>query len=293
MQVDVTLPFYGDVDLMKQAVLSVLDQEYQDWRLLVVDDGFPDPEPSRWFSTIDDRRVHYQRNETNLGPNGNYRKCLGLVQARVVVIFGADDSMLPNYLQTVVDSFRAYPQASVVQVGVEVIDERNHRVRPLGDRVKAFYAPTAADRTVLSGEALAVSLLKGNWTYFPSLAWRTDSISRIGFREGLNVTQDLALLLETVRDGGSMVLDSTPAFLYRRHSQSDSSVKALDGRRFAEERGLFEAEAAKFAACGWKKAARAARMHLSSRLNALSLLPAAVKAGSVAALPRLGKHIVG
>ena len=47
--IDVALPYYGDVDLMKQAVRSVLGQQFQDWRLFVVDDGFPDPEPARWF----------------------------------------------------------------------------------------------------------------------------------------------------------------------------------------------------------------------------------------------------
>ena len=43
------LPYYGDVDLMKLAVRSVLGQQYPHWRLFVVDDGYPDPEPARWF----------------------------------------------------------------------------------------------------------------------------------------------------------------------------------------------------------------------------------------------------
>lgn len=291
LQIDVALPYYGDVDLMKQAVRCVLNQEYQHWRLLVVDDGFPEPEPSSWFGGIDDPRVHYQRNTTNLGANANYRKCLTLVEAPVVVVFGADDLMLPNFLETIVKSFAAYPQSSVVQVGVQVVDDRNQVVRPLADRVKALYAPKVTGPTLMSGEALAVSLLRGNWTYFPSLAWKTKTITGIGFREGLNVTQDLALLLDTVRNGGSMVLDPTPAFLYRRHPASDSSVKALDGRRFDEERELFRVEAAKFTTLGWTSAARAARLHLTSRLNALSLLPTALSSGRTAALPKLGKHI--
>jgi len=64
--IDVTLPYYGDVGLMKQSVRSVLDQRYPDWRLIVVDDGYPDPEPARWFTAIDDPRVTYLRNPTNL-----------------------------------------------------------------------------------------------------------------------------------------------------------------------------------------------------------------------------------
>ncbi len=291
--IDVALPYYGDVALMKQAVRSVLGQYHRNWRLLVVDDGYPDPEPARWFATLDDERVSYSRNASNLGANGNYRRCLSLVSAAVTVLMGADDVMQPNYLEVVADCFAAHPEAAVVQTGVVVIDEHHRAVRPLGDRMKNIYAPSATTRKELGGESLAVSLLRGNWTYFPSLAWRTSTLTRIGFREGLHVTQDLALLLDTVRDGGSMVFDPTLAFLYRRHSASDSSVKALDGRRFDEERKLFEAEAEAFEAIGWNKAAKAARWHVSSRLNALSLLPTAARTGSAKAIPKLAKHIVG
>jgi glycosyltransferase involved in cell wall biosynthesis len=113
-RIDVLLPYYGDVELMKVAVRSVIDQQYPFWRLVVVDDGYPDPGPARWFSTITDPRVGYQRNAANLGANGNYRKCLTLVQAPTVVVLGADDVLLPNYLSTVSAAFRAFPDASVV-----------------------------------------------------------------------------------------------------------------------------------------------------------------------------------
>ena len=48
--IDVALPYYGDVDLMKQAVRRVLAQTDRRW--VVVNDGYPDPEPTRWFATI-------------------------------------------------------------------------------------------------------------------------------------------------------------------------------------------------------------------------------------------------
>src|SRR6476659_10982386 len=207
---------------------------------------------------------------------------------------GADDLMQPNFLQLAIDNFAAFgPAAAVVQCGVAVIDERGRLVRPLGDRVKERAAPKVGAPTLLMGEALAASVLRANWTYFPSLAWRTESMRRIGFREGLHVTQDLALILDTARDGGGLVIDPTLAFLYRRHSRSDSSVKALDGRRFDEERALFAAEARDFAGRGWDRAARAARRHLTSRTNALSLVPTAARSGNVSVLPKLGRHVVG
>jgi glycosyltransferase involved in cell wall biosynthesis len=291
--IDVTLPFYGDVDLMKQAVLSVLNQTFADWRLIVVDDGYPDPEPARWFAGLDDPRVTYQRNTENLGANGNYRKCLSLVTAPVLVVMGADDVMLPTHLQVLSDVFAAYPGAAVVHTAVAVIDEHDTVVRPLGDRMKSYYAPSRRHQTPLTGEDMAVSVLRGNWTYFPSMGWRTEFISAIGFRAGLDVVQDLALLLDVAKAGNTLVFDPRLTFRYRRHSEQDSTVRALDGRRFDEERDFFAREAASFDALGWKRAARVARWHLSSRLNALTLLPKAVRTTGWTAVGRLGRHVTG
>ena len=35
------MPFYGDVEQFKRAVTSVLEQSDPDFRLVVVDDGYP------------------------------------------------------------------------------------------------------------------------------------------------------------------------------------------------------------------------------------------------------------
>ncbi|WP_077490074.1 glycosyltransferase family 2 protein [Sinomonas mesophila] len=291
--VDVMLPYYGDVEQMKAAARSVMAQHFQDWRLRVFDDGYPSPEPEQFFAGIDDPRVSYQKNEQNLGANGNYRKALAQAEAPFVVIMGADDIMLPNYLDVVVRSFEARPQAVIVQPGVQVIDENGAAVTPLVDRVKKACAPRSSAPVVLSHEAMAASLLRANWTYFPSLAWRTETVQQIGFTEGLDVVQDLAMLLDVADRGGELVVDPELAFLYRRHSASDSSVRALDGRRFEEERRFFETQANRFRARGWEKAARAASTHLMSRLNAGSLVVKAITSGQGASVQKLLKHVVG
>lgn len=292
MTVDVMLPYYGDVAQMKLAAESVMSQQFSDWRLVVLDDGYPDPEPERWFATIQDPRVIYLKNEDNLGANGNYRKALTLVEADHVVIMGADDVMLPNFLNLAMDAFQTFPSADVVQPGVQVIDENGIACSPLVDKVKRIYAPRVARRLELSGEDMATSLLRADWAYFPSLIWRSETIINIGFTEGLDVVQDLALLLDIAAKGGSMVVDPTLAFLYRRHSASDSSVRALDGRRFDEERAFFKEQNQRFQALGWHRASRAAAFHLTSRLNAGFVMTQALRKGKTDSLPRLMKHVL-
>lgn len=287
--IDVMLPYYGDVDQMKDSVRSVLAQTSPHWRLVVIDDGYPDPEPARWFGAMDDERVVYLRNETNLGANGNYRKAVGLVESEWFVMMGADDIMLPGYLEAV-QAAVARSDIDIVQPGVEVIDENGILVLPLADRVKRWLSITPEPGgSVLGGEDLVASLLRANWAYFPSLAWRTERVRSIGFREGLDVVQDLALILDILAAGGKMAVLPDVVFRYRRHSGSDSSVRALDGRRFDEERRFFLGEAERFGQLGWKRAARAGRWHITSRLNAASLMPKAVTHGGSA--KALARHI--
>lgn len=293
MGVDVLLPYYGPVDLMQQAVRSVLDQTYPDWILTVVDDGFPDPGIPEWFAGLGDDRVHYHRNEKNLGANGNYRKALTFVTQEYVVMMGADDVMLPNYLATVVGALDAHPEAAFAQPGVEVIDENGVPSVGLVDRAKAFYAPKVDGRRVMSGEEIAASLLRGDWLYFPSVCWRAGAITSTGFREGLDVVQDLALALDIIRGGGSLVVDATVCFRYRRHRSSDSSWRALEGSRFTEERLFFEQMAREMSAHGWPRAARIARLHVSSRLNAAALLPRAALRKRWSGVRALARHAFG
>lgn len=294
MTVDILFPYYGDVAMMKQAVDSVLGQTSSDWTLTVIDDGYPDESIPGYFGALAarDARITYLRNEKNLGANGNYRKALTFVRHELAVVMGADDRMLSNYIQTVVAAHQQFPSAQIIQPGVQVIDEHNEPGMGLIDKMKRVYAPRVHGRRLLSGEPLAISLMRGNWLYFPSVCWKSDTLVATNFREGLNVVQDLALALDLIKDGGSMVVDSTVCFQYRRHRESDSSWRALEGTRFIEERGFFTSMAGEFEAIGWRRAARTARLHLSSRLNAATLLPKAWRNKQHQGVRNLREHVL-
>lgn len=294
MIIDIMLPFYGDVSLMQATVRSVLAQDDDDWRLTVVDDGYPDESIPGWFEALGDARIRYFRNEQNLGANRNYQKCLGLIEHEYAVIMGADDLMLPNYVRAVRAAAQAHPAAVIIQPGVEVIDGEGHPARTIVDETKQrLYRPRFEGRAVLEGEALAISLLRGNWLYFPSLCWSRPALQEVGFREGLDVVQDLALVIDLIQRGGRLVVDDDTCFQYRRHRQSDSSWRALAGSRFIEERNYFLDVADRMQAHGWHRAAKVARNHVSSRLHALTLLPLALRKGHKAGVHNLARHAFG
>ncbi len=278
MALDILLPYWGDPGLLRETVASVLAQRNGDWVLTVVDDAYPDESVAAWFGTLDDPRITYLRKPVNEGITANYRTCVAQATQDVVVILGCDDVLEPTYVDVVLRAHEAFPQASVIQPGVRVIDEHGALIRPLADRVKQqLVRPRATGPRLLAGEPLATSLLHGDWLYWPSLAFRRTALEATPFREDLPLIQDLAIVMDIVAAGGSLLLEPTECFRYRRHGASASSASLLDGRRFRGEREYFAIAAAQARAQGWRRAERAARLHLTSRLHALTLLPQAAR----------------
>ncbi|MFC1409140.1 glycosyltransferase family 2 protein [Streptacidiphilus sp. N1-12] len=276
---DILVPHYGDTVLLQAAVRSVLALDTGGWRLTVVDDG-AEPGVGEWFAGLGDARVRYFRNPRNLGVSGNFNRCLQLADAEYVVLMGCDDLMHPGYLRVVEQALRAVPGAAMVQPGVRVIGSDGRPAASLADAVKRrIHAPLRSGHRPLGGEELAVSLLRGNWLYFPSICWRTDALSGRAFRADLAVIQDLALVLELVAAGERLAVADEVCFSYRRHALSESSAQALSGARFVEARRFFLETAGHMDRLGWHRAALTARRHLWSRLHALSMVPGALRRG--------------
>lgn len=290
MTLDVMLPFWGDPALLYATVDSVRAQTDPHWRLTVVDDCYPDPSVAEHFAREQDPRISYVRNETNRGITANYQVCRDLAREELMMFLGCDDLLGPTFVATVNAVHERFPEAAIIQPGVRVVDGAGREIRPLGDRVKARIRPRVAEPAVLSGEDLATSLLTGNWLYWPSLVFRTDVVRRHEFRDGLPIVQDLALVIDMVAEGESLVLDPTPCFSYRRHGGSASALTLASGSRLADDRRYYAEAVTQMQARGWSRAAQAARRRLTSRLHALSLVPDAARRRDVESLRGLARH---
>ena len=290
MPLDIFVPFWGDPSLLRETVASVQAQSSDDWLLTVVDDAYPDESVAEYFAAIDDPRIKYIRNETNVGITQNYVTCRAMATQELLVWLGCDDVLHPNYVEVVLAAHAAHPEASIIQPGVVVIDETGAQIDPMGDRIKRRVMPHASGRQLLSGEDLAVSLLRGNWLYWPSLAFRRDRVAQFEFRDGLPIIQDLALIMDMVYAGDSLLVEPTVCFSYRRHTASASSASILSGSRFADDRRYFAIARDQARDHGWRRAERAARIRLTSRAHALSMVPGAVARGRFSALRPLVVH---
>jgi len=265
-KVDILLTFWGDIALLKEAVESVIAQSEQDWRLLVLDDCYPSKEPAAYFATLKDKRITYRRHKENIGITNNFNYAVDAARAPYCVLLGCDDRLLPNYLEV---ALAHIGEADFYQPGVEVIDEHGDVYLPLVDKVKRIIQPNKPG--IYKGEKLAASLCTGNWLYFPSILWKTHTIKKYHFNPAYKILEDAVVELDIIKDGGTLYFDRQIAtFQYRRSAASLSSTeKAKGGVRFKEEAEVYNHFSQTFRQLGWRKAARAAKWRIISRIHQL------------------------
>lgn len=264
-RVNILLPYWGDFELLRQTIDSVLRQTSNEWNLLIFDDCYPTNDARDYCASLKDTRISYVRHEENIGITRNFNFALEAATAEYCVMIGCDDVMLPNYIDTALSSIRG---ADFYQPGVEIIDGNSKPYLPLVDRVKRMIQPRKAG--LKQGEKLASSLCIGNWLYFPSIMWKTDTIKKYRFDATYTIAEDLALELAIIKDGGTLQFDKSVLFQYRRFAESLSSrEKNKGGVRFGEEASVYNHFADEFTEIGWHKAARSARIRITSRIHEL------------------------
>jgi glycosyltransferase involved in cell wall biosynthesis len=109
---------------------SIFAQSISDWELVVVD-GFSDD--GSW-ETIKDRcskdprvQLHQQPRQ---GIYAAFNRCIELSKSDYIYIATADDTMLPNCLETLLTLCQQYGRTCIAQCGLNLIDEFN---QPLPD----------------------------------------------------------------------------------------------------------------------------------------------------------------
>lgn len=262
-RVDILLPYWGEFTLLKKTIESILAQTSTEWRLQVFDDCYPSLDASHYFNQLNDPRVIYFRHKKNIGITKNFNYALAHANAEYCMLIGCDDIMLPNYIET---ALAHIGDADFYQPGVNCIDKDDNIYSPLTDRVKKILRPSKPG--YYHGEKLAISLCSGNWLYFPSILWRTDIIKQYGFNEKYKIAEDLDLELKIITANGTLALDNSVTFLYRRFAESLSSrEKSKGGIRFTEEREVYSYHKKRFSNIGWRHAELAANLRITSRIN--------------------------
>lgn len=125
-QISVVVPCYNGERFLGEALQSILDQSYQDFELIVVDDGSTD-RSSQIVKQFDDPRLRYIYQQ-NRGPGAARNRGSALAQGRYLAYLDDDDVALAHRLATQVSVLQADPSLSVVGSGYVWVDEQGQRI---------------------------------------------------------------------------------------------------------------------------------------------------------------------
>lgn len=110
--VSVILPTYNRGWIIKEAIDSVLEQEFSDFELIVVDDGSTDDTPAILNTYGRDIRVLRQ---SNRGVSAARNRGIAASAGQLIAFLDSDDLWLPQKLTAQVDFFAARPDAVICQ----------------------------------------------------------------------------------------------------------------------------------------------------------------------------------
>ncbi|WP_300529453.1 glycosyltransferase family A protein [Maricaulis sp.] len=125
-QVSVVMPVFNVERYVKAAVESVLAQSFEDFELLIIDDGGTDRSIDICREFIDYRmRIISQKNR---GLAGARNTGIRYARAEIIAFLDSDDLWHPDKLARHVEHLREQPQVGVSYSGARLIDDAGHDV---------------------------------------------------------------------------------------------------------------------------------------------------------------------
>ncbi|BAY97672.1 glycosyl transferase family protein [Tolypothrix tenuis PCC 7101] len=125
-KISVCIPTYNRVNLLPYAIESVINQTYQDFELIVCDDGSRDSTPELMSQYID-HRIKYIHHQQNIGKSNNMRSGFNAASGEYFIKFDDDDRLTPDFLARTVAIFEQNPGIDFVGTDHWIIDINNNR----------------------------------------------------------------------------------------------------------------------------------------------------------------------
>ena len=205
--VSVVLPVYNGGKFLAAAIGSIVDQSFQDWELICVNDGSTDQSSLvlDWFANRDPRiRVVHQANSGVVSAANHAHQ---LARAELVCRMDADDISMPDRLQHQVDFMQS--NLDHVAVGGAIL-EIDCDSEPLGIQTLANDHETIVKRMLSRGPGL----------FQPASIMRADAFQSVGgFRPKYQWIEDHDLWLR-MSQIGRLGNTNELVLCYRIHASS-------------------------------------------------------------------------
>lgn len=212
--VSIVIPTFNRAAWLEGAVASVLEQDYEELDLLVVDDGSTDGTATvleRIAAGADPDRFRFLRQD-NAGQAAAINRGWGAARGDLVGYLSDDDRLLPGAIARLAGALGADPGAVISYPGYHVIDERDEildTIRPM--EYSALEGLRMHDTAIGPGALIRRSAFErlGGWD--PSFRWMGDFV-----------------LWMKLANGARTIRIAEPLAVWRRHSEAATTVPSFE-----------------------------------------------------------------
>jgi len=171
----ILLPAYNSEKIISETIRSILDQTFNDFELIIIDDASRD-NTLEVIKKFKDKRIHYYKNEQNLGYSGNLEKCRHKAVGKYLYLMGNDDILSPLALELTHEAFQLDPDVGAVTRPYYWFENNSIRkavrvVRPLDENrdrvVSIFDGEQEFSKVFESVGQLSALALRREWVDVP------------------------------------------------------------------------------------------------------------------------------
>ncbi len=218
--VTVLTTVYNGLPYIREAVDSVLAQDFGDFEFLLVDDGSADG-TKEFLRSLRDPRIHLLDLEENVGRTSALNLGLGRIKTPYTALLDADDLARKDRLRLQADRLESDPDLVLVASDVQSIDTE-------GRVLKRWRIP--ADH-----EGLLEELPRTNLLAHSSCMFRTEVAQKLGLYPADYVyAQDMALWIRFLQAGYRIASIPEPLASVRTHGRRLSNTASLQVLRREE-----------------------------------------------------------
>ena len=203
--VSVMMPVYNAERYVGKAVESILNQTFDDFEFLIVNDGSTDGslEILREYAARD-RRIRLS-SRGNIGLAGSRDELLRAARGELGACMDADDISSPDRLEKQVAYLREHPECALVGSRVTIIDPDGQPLQVMGEHLEH----EVLDRSLMNAEGQSI--------YNPTVMFRRHLALQVGgYRQEYDYMEDLDLFLRMAEVGRLANLPD-PLLQYREH----------------------------------------------------------------------------
>lgn len=213
--VSVIIPTYNRAHLLGRSIRSIMNQTYQNFEIIVVDDGSTDNTDELIFSLVNEK-IRYIRHEKNKGAAAARNTGIKAAKGDYIAFQDSDDIWLPEKLEKQMEVFKTAPKkVGVVYTGF---------YRIIGS--KRIYMPYSWVNKK-DGD-IYPQILAGNFVTTQSITVRAGCLEKVGlFDENLPRLQDWEFVIRLSKHYSFEFIDEPLLYSYYTQGCISSDKEAL------------------------------------------------------------------